>query len=242
MCMSAALAGGAVVGSLVSAYGQNQAAKKQAKAGRAANSLLDQGFETSKGYYEPYSKLGTDFTNTLVGKDFLDLGGDPANSRLLRQFNPTVAELEGTPGYQFLLDQGMKGVQNSYAAKGLGSSGAAMKGATEFATGLAMDKAFMPSYTMFRDQQDSAYNKLMGGVGIGQNAANSLAGLTMNTNTAKGNNLIGIGNAQAGAIAGGANAIGQGLAQAGNMYAQAPFFENMLLQQKQLMSQRPGGG
>lgn len=239
MCISAALAGGLVAGG-ISALGANMAAKKQKKAGQQANALLQQGFTDASGYLAPYSKIGTDFTNTLVGSDFMDLAGDPGNSRLLRQFNPTVEELENTPGYKFLLDQGMKGVQNSFAAKGLGSSGAAMKGAADFATGLAMDKAFMPSYTMFRDQQDAAYNKLMGGVGVGQGAANSLASLKMNTNTAMGNNLIGVGNAQAGAITGGANALASGVANAGNMAMQMPAYNNMLLQNdyiRQLMQQ-----
>lgn len=45
--------------------------------------------------------------------------------------------LEATPGYQFTLGQGLKSVQNSYAAKGLGSSGAALKGAADYATGLS---------------------------------------------------------------------------------------------------------
>lgn len=237
MCVSAALAGGAAVGGIISAIGANAAAKKQAKAGRAANALLDQGFTNASGYLNPYASLGTDFTSTLIGKDFLDLAGDPGNSRLLGEFKPTQEQLEKTPGYQWALNQGLKGVQNSYAAKGLGSSGAAIKGAADYATGLAMDKAFMPSYTMFRDQQDAAYNKLMGGVGIGQNAAGNLAQLSYGTNVAKGNNLIGVGNAQAGAIAGGANALGQAASQVGGAWAQAPFLNQLLANM-----QKPGGG
>lgn len=45
--------------------------------------------------------------------------------------------LEQTPGYQFTKSQGLQATQNGFAAKGLGSSGAAMKGAAQFATGLA---------------------------------------------------------------------------------------------------------
>lgn len=71
--------------------------------------------------------------------------GAAAQTRLdaLKDVQPTTlgqdmqTALEQTPGYQFTLDQGLKSVQNSYAAQGLGSSGAALKGAASFATGLA---------------------------------------------------------------------------------------------------------
>ena len=47
------------------------------------------------------------------------------------------SDLESTPGYQFTLNQGEKAVQNSAAARGLGVSGAALKGAATYATGLS---------------------------------------------------------------------------------------------------------
>jgi len=49
----------------------------------------------------------------------------------------TQAQLEATPGYQFNLSQGLKAAQSAAAAKGLGVSGAALKGASTYATGLA---------------------------------------------------------------------------------------------------------
>lgn len=47
------------------------------------------------------------------------------------------AALEQTPGYQFALNQGLKSVQSGAAARGLGVSGASMKGAANYAQGLA---------------------------------------------------------------------------------------------------------
>jgi len=49
----------------------------------------------------------------------------------------TQAELEQTPGYQWTLAQGLKAVQGAAAARGLGVSGASLKGAGTYATGLA---------------------------------------------------------------------------------------------------------
>lgn len=45
--------------------------------------------------------------------------------------------LEATPGYEFTKTQGLKAVQNAAAAKGLGGSGAALRGVADYVTGLA---------------------------------------------------------------------------------------------------------
>lgn len=52
-------------------------------------------------------------------------------------FSFDAKDLENTPGYQFSLQQGLKGVQNQMASQGLGLSGAQLKGAESFAQGLA---------------------------------------------------------------------------------------------------------
>ena len=63
----------------------------------------------------------------LQGLTGTGVGGNPLTAPLTSQFQPTMAQLEQTPGYQFSLDQGLKATQNSYAGQGLGASGAAMK-------------------------------------------------------------------------------------------------------------------
>lgn len=67
------------------------------------------------------------------------------------------------PGYQFDLAQGEKAVDNSAAARGLGTSGADIKGSAAFATGLA-DNAY-----------SSFYNRLAGLATTGQNAIATVA-------------------------------------------------------------------
>jgi hypothetical protein len=54
-----------------------------------------------------------------------------------RPLQMTQAQLEQTPGYQFTRDQGLKMTQSAAAARGLGVSGASLKGAATYATGLA---------------------------------------------------------------------------------------------------------
>ncbi|MEQ6654667.1 hypothetical protein ODX32_10845, partial [Salmonella enterica subsp. enterica serovar Typhimurium] len=50
---------------------------------------------------------------------------------------PTAEQARATPGYQFTFNQGMQGINSSAAAKGLGVSGANIRGAADYATGLA---------------------------------------------------------------------------------------------------------
>ena len=74
-------------------------------------------------------------------------------------FNPinmTQAELEATPGYQFTRNQGLKAVQNSAAARGLGSSGMAQRGAAEYATGLA-DTTWQNVYAQQAAERQARY-------------------------------------------------------------------------------------
>lgn len=68
----------------------------------------------------------------------------------------TEAGLQQAPGYQFQLNQGLKAVQSANAAKGLGVSGASLKGAATYATGLA-DSNYQ---NMFNDYQTQFQNYL----------------------------------------------------------------------------------
>lgn len=99
--------------------------------------------------------------------------------------NAIQASLESLPGYQFARTQGLKATQNAAAARGLGVSGAALKGAAKFATGLA-DQTY-------GDQ----VNRLQNVATMGQNAA-AQTGSMATTNAGNiANNITGIGNAQA---------------------------------------------
>jgi len=82
----------------------------------------------------------------------------------------TQENLEKTPGYDFTKTQGLKAVQNSAAARGLGVSGAALKGAATFATGLA-NQTYKDQFTLENTNRQNAYDRLMGLVSTGEGAA-----------------------------------------------------------------------
>jgi len=133
----------------------------------------------------------------------------------------TQAELEATPGYQFTRDQGLKSVQNAAAARGLGVSGAALKGAATYATGLA-DKTYLDQFNVaqqrFQNQVNlntaqqgnltNQFNRLSGVANLGEGAAAQTGAIGASLSNQAGNFLTQGGIAQALGTQGLANGIG----------------------------------
>lgn len=149
-------------------------------------------------------------------------------------FQPTQAQLEATPGYQFDLSQGMRAVENSAAAKGLGMSGAALKGAARYATGLA-DKTLLTQQGIFQQNLGNVLNPLMTMYGSGQSAANQTGALGSQYSQGISGSLMGAGNAQAAGTMGAANALASGVTGLGNNAMNYMMFN-------QLQSGGGGGG
>jgi len=199
--VATAIVGAGVLGAGASIYGANKAAEAQTSAANtAANTSLNM-YNTTRSDLSPYRDIGGVASGQLT-------------SRLSDLTSPIVmdqATLEKTPGYQFNLTQGQKAVQNSAAARGLGTSGAALKGAATFATGLA-DSTYQNQFNNAVTNQTNAYNRLKALVDTGENAsAQTGSAGTAAANTAAGAQ-IGAGNAQAAA----ANATGTSLSNLAN--------------------------
>lgn len=189
---AAALTAGATVGAgAMSSHAQTKAANQ-------ASSTQMQMQNQVRGDLSPFRTAGEGFTNQLTQRM-----GD-----LTAPFSMTQANLEQTPGYQFNLTQGLKATNNALGARGLLNSGAVMKGASTFATGLA-DSTYMDQFNMDQTQKTNAYNKLLQGAQLGESAAAQTGAFGTQAATQIGQNTIGAGNAQAGALMSGANAIGQ---------------------------------
>lgn len=182
-------AAGGVASAAIGSNAAQKAAKVQAKAATlAANNQLEM-FHTTQKNLQPYMDLGGSALPTL--EDLLGTGpGGPEKIQ---------SALESTPGYQFTRDQGLKSVQNSYAAKGLANSGAALKGAAEFTTGLAN--------TTYEQRLADYFNA----VGRGQNAAAGLGALGQEATTTAGNFATSGAAATAAGAVGSANALTNGL-------------------------------
>ncbi|WP_155635590.1 DNA transfer protein p32 [Burkholderia territorii] len=216
--MVAAAIGGAAVaglaGSAMQAGAASDAASAQADAANNAAGLQWQQFQQMQKNLQPYMNLGT---NNIQGMQdqLAKLGG------MQFSFNPTEAQLEQTPGYQFTLQQGLKNTNNALAAKGLNLSGAQAKGLSQYTTGLA-DQTFQQQYQNALQQFATNYgvntdqfNRLSGLVGLGENAAAGVGNAGLQTASNAGNILMSGANARAAGTVGSANAISNGLSSLG---------------------------
>jgi hypothetical protein len=187
--MVAAIAGAATLASgAISAISSSSAASAQESAANNATNQEQHQFDITQQNLHPFQQSGADALtplNALTGAN----GGDPAQME---------ATLQKIPGYQFTLDQGNRAVQNSAAARGLGNSGAALRGAADYTTGLA----------------DSTYghyvNQLMGIANMGENAAAQVGTASTQVGQQNASNSIGSGNAQAAGTIGTGNGIASG--------------------------------
>lgn len=184
------------------------AANTQATAANRSADIQKSEFDTVQESLKPFISAGQGNVNNLA----TNIGA------LIARFNPTISDLEATPGYKFTLDQGLKGTQNSYAGQGLATSGAAMKGATNYAEGLA-GTTYQQQYQNYLGQNQQIYSMLGGLASLGESAAAGSgtigAGITSNITSL----LTGGAAATAAGTVGAANAFGNaatGVANAGS--------------------------
>ncbi len=220
--------GGAVsaIGGIVGADASSDAAQTQADAANRAADLQWQQYQQTRSDLQPYRDLGTSYIPQLQTA--------LTNPLLTSTFTaPTAAEAAATPGYQFTLDQGLKAAQNSASARGLGSSGAAIKGAESFASNLAdatYGDTFNRALTTYATNQNTAsnqVNRLLGLVGNGQNAAAQIGSLGAQAAGNVGNAITSGAAASAAGTVGSANALTNGLAGAYNNYTNSSLLNRL---------------
>lgn len=228
-------AAGSLASGLFSSNASSKAADTQAQASANSLALQSQMFAKSQGNIAPYLATGANASNMLTNT----LGNmQPITTSPIKM---DQASLEQTPGYQFNLSQGLKGVQNSASARGLGVSGAAQKGAAAYATGLAdstyqnqFNNAVTNQQNAFNNQQtdrQNMFNRLYSTAALGANAA---GGAATNATTA--------GNSMANTTMTGAN--GQAAAQVAGGTAFNPLLNNLggYYQMSQMGGMYGGGG
>lgn len=199
--VATAVIGAGVLGAGATIYASGKASKAQTDAAAQAAAIAKQQYDTTRADLAPYRDIGkvasTELTDQLP--------------YLTSPIELTQDWLESTPGYQFTKTQGLKAVSNSAAARGLGVSGAALKGAANFATGLA-DTTYKTQFDVANTNQTNAYNRLKSLVDTGENAGAQTGVVGANAANTIANVSVGAGNAQAAA----ANAQGAAVSKLGN--------------------------
>ena len=121
-------------------------------------------------YQQPYYDTGANALDAYA--DSLGLNGTDGNAAAVERF-------QTSPGYDFVLDQGVGAIDRSAAARGGLYSGATGKALSEFGAGLA-------------NQEWNNYLSRLGGLaGSGQQAAGALSGLAYNTGAMSANTILG---------------------------------------------------
>lgn len=195
--VAAAVIGAAVVGGVAS----NMAANKQAgAANNAANAQLTAA-QQARADQAPWRQAGV----TALGQlgELTATGGD-----LNRNFS--MSDFQADPGYQFRMDQGMKALQGTAAAKGGLLSGGAAKASLEFAQGLGSQE-YQNAFGRFEAQNNDRYNRLASLAGLGQTAASTSGQFGLAGAAGYGNYATQGANAQAAGYIGMGNAINSGV-------------------------------
>lgn len=241
----------AIVAAGISAGASSAAASKQASAVKEAariqyeqflqtKAALEKSNKEAQGYIKPYADVGGNALNELAyGMGLTTPTADYTSANTQQGglsnygmdqyqkdvgYTPMVnslAELQATPGYQFQLEQGLQGVNNSAAAKGGLLSGANMKAINDYAQGQAStgyqnawDRA-QTAYGNAFNRNQQKFTNLQSMANNGQTAAGSQGNWAMDVgkslsgaSTAYGNNASNLALAQGQVSANNINQMG----------------------------------
>lgn len=140
---------------------------------------------------------------------------DPEFGSLMQNFG--MDQFQADPGYQFRMDEGMRALEGSAAARGGLLSGAAMKAIQKYGQGVASQE-YGNAYGRYTADQTNRYNRLAGLVNTGMGATNQTSNAAANFANNASSNIIGAGNAAAAGQVGAANALVGGINSGINAY------------------------
>lgn len=155
--VATAVVGGAVIGTAGTMYAADKQSDAINSATSAENARLAQ--------LQPFVNAGIEALPTYQ-----------ANINKQPTYANTLAGLATDPGYQFELQQGLNAVQGSAAARGLLRSGRTIKGLTEYAQGLASQRA-ADAYTRELNAFNNQQNQLLQLMNAGQSGAGAQSNL-----------------------------------------------------------------
>ncbi|NVN44417.1 hypothetical protein HW537_10960 [Asaia siamensis] len=181
----AAQAAGTVAATAMQVKAEQQARQTAINTSNEVAPTITQSATTANALLDPYATTGDNAINSL-------------SNGLTQEY------LESTPGYQFISNQGQQGVTNAAAARGLANSGAALKGAAAYATGLA-DNTYQNQFndtnalaqTGFQANQAQGNNTINAATNAGQirmEGANGAMAATVGTGNALAGGLSSLGN------------------------------------------------
>ena len=219
--VAGAVVGSAVIGGVMGnkaadtqANAANNAADLSAQSAREQTALQREMWQQQLADQKPWQEAGTNALSQLTQ-------GTQAGGDLIRPF--AQSDYQADPGYAFRLNEGMKALEGTAAARGGLLSGNAMKAAVGYGQDMGSQE-YQNAFNRYQTNQGNSYNRLASMAGLGQTANSNVANAGTNyanaagniaaTNSAnQGNALLAAGNANASAYTSWGNNIGSAAQQ-----------------------------
>jgi len=209
--------GGAMLGSaLLGGAASGKAARSQERAAAESTAAQERMFERQVELQEPFRKVGVNALPELVAAS---------------KYTPfTMQQFQADPGYAFRLQEGMKALDRTAAARGGLLSGSTLKGAQRYGQDLASQE-FTNAFNRYQAERQARLNPLQSLAGMAQTSANTLTGAAGQLGQNIGANIVGAGNARASGYMGQANALSNALGQGLNYYQNQQMMNRFFPQQ-----------
>lgn len=196
--------------------GENAADAQSAAAGQA-NATQKAMYDQTRADNMP----ALDSRNASLAKmrELLGIGGDSSSNGYGSLAGPVNAgDVQSEAGYQFGLNQGMKALNNQFAAKGMRNSGAALMAANRYGNDYASTK-YGDAFNRSLANRNAQLNPLQSLAGLGQSGASTIAGAGAGMASDISQTQASLGNALGRTSIAQGNALASGINQLGGWYA-----------------------
>jgi hypothetical protein len=200
----------------MSSRAARRAARAQQQSADQAAQLQREIFERQTELAEPFRQAGITSQNEMLR--LLGLGGDASSAGYGSIGKPfTMTDMEMDPGYGFRLNEGLKALDRTAAARGGLMSGAALKAAGRYGQEMASGE-YMNAFNRSRALMGERLSTLGSLYGAGQSATQQVANQAGQMGSNVGNLMMESGRARASGYLGQANAITNALGQGMALY------------------------
>jgi hypothetical protein len=212
-----------IIGGIQAGNAAEKAANTQLAYGNAAIAENRRQYDQSREDLAPWLATGEAALNNLSGQ----LGLNGGNGALMKDFS--LKDFQADPSYAFRRQEGLKGVNNSAAVRGMQLSGATLKALNRYNSDLASQE-YGNAFNRDAANKNRKFNFLSGVAGTGQAAANTGAALGAQSSSNTQNTLTGMGNAQAAGYVGANNNLVGGINDAFQAYQQQQLLNRLFPQ------------
>ena len=216
-------AAGSIAGASINSSAASNATSQQVAEQQQGLAIQQQEFNQNQANQQPFVSAGQGSIQQIL----TSLQNGTFGPGSIPPFTlPTLQQAEQTPGYQFNLEQGNKGILQGAAASGGAFSGGTLKALAGYDQGLASTTYqqqvgnALTQYQALLTGQQQGYNQIANVASLGENAAANAGNAGVASTAQIGNTLSNIGATQAAGTVAGANAISggiNGVANAGSL-------------------------